>query len=460
MGSASAMANMRMATTRTIGPLHLEDLEPHRFEDMVRQLIYDFRNWRTLEATGRAGSDDGFDARAIEIVATGESLGERGEEDEENDQEEIAQDRIWLIQCKREKSINPKKLVGYLNDVSEDVKSSLYGIIFAAACDFSKLSRDAFRAQVRELGYSEAYLWGKAEIEDMLFQPKNDHLLFAYFGVSLQSRRRSLKTELRARLAMKRKALRHLQEQMSVLIRDATDDRYPYLDPDKSKKREERGRWTVLRYRGCFSDGIRFVSSCHFAYLSDNGEQWDFAECMDDGPVHPFQNPWREKDDQDDDSARSAAMQVWDAFPEQNRAWYEMLAVLPYENILDIDEKGDEHRGDPHIYTTEFVSTKGPFKHFLITLEVPSAWGGRHGWPVEEKRIQKFARKKRAAAGRQRLHRKLGASWRQCHRVRHSRVHDVRQSAGAAEGDRAPCDACGRHSQPGANSSGRDVARN
>jgi hypothetical protein len=29
------------------------------------------------------------------------------------------------------------------------------------------------------LGVNEAHLWGKAELEDMLFQPKNGHLLFA-----------------------------------------------------------------------------------------------------------------------------------------------------------------------------------------------------------------------------------------------------------------------------------------
>jgi hypothetical protein len=31
---------------RTIGPLHPEDLEPHRFEDMVRQLLYDLSQHR------------------------------------------------------------------------------------------------------------------------------------------------------------------------------------------------------------------------------------------------------------------------------------------------------------------------------------------------------------------------------------------------------------------------------
>jgi len=43
--------------TRTTGPLHFEDLEPHRFEDLVRRLIYDFRPWRQLEAAGRSGGD-------------------------------------------------------------------------------------------------------------------------------------------------------------------------------------------------------------------------------------------------------------------------------------------------------------------------------------------------------------------------------------------------------------------
>jgi len=45
--------------SRTINPLHFEDLEPHRFEDLARQLVYDFRAWAGLEATGRSGADEG-----------------------------------------------------------------------------------------------------------------------------------------------------------------------------------------------------------------------------------------------------------------------------------------------------------------------------------------------------------------------------------------------------------------
>ena len=61
-----------MAVTKTLGPLHFEDLEPHRFEDLVRELVYDFKDWQSIEATGRSGPDDGFDIRAYERVSSPE----------------------------------------------------------------------------------------------------------------------------------------------------------------------------------------------------------------------------------------------------------------------------------------------------------------------------------------------------------------------------------------------------
>jgi Restriction endonuclease len=134
-----------MATTRTIGPLHLEDLEPHRFEDLIRQLIYDFRNWRRLEATGRAGSDAGFDARGVEITAQVDPAVDLSDDGDDAAISAAIEDRMWLVQCKREKSITPKKLIGYLDAIPEEGRTGLYGIIFAAACDFSKAAQDAFR---------------------------------------------------------------------------------------------------------------------------------------------------------------------------------------------------------------------------------------------------------------------------------------------------------------------------
>jgi hypothetical protein len=93
------------AATKTLNPLHFEALEPHRFEDLVRQLIYDFKDWQSIEATGQGGSDDGFDIRAREkneVILN--------KEDEDNEEEVVGQHpmegNLWMVQCKREKSIN------------------------------------------------------------------------------------------------------------------------------------------------------------------------------------------------------------------------------------------------------------------------------------------------------------------------------------------------------------------
>lgn len=376
-----------MVTTKTLGPLHLEDLEPHRFEDLARQLIYDFRNWRALEATGRSGSDDGFDARGIEVSATDIST----EEDNQNGQQA---DRVWLIQCKREKSITPKKLQKYLRDISEIERTSLYGLIFIGACDFSKKARDTFREVTRDLGVSEAYILGKGEIEDLLYQPKNDHLLFAYFGVSLQTRQKSIKTQIRSRLSIKRKADKTLSPHQEVLIRDSTDTRYPFLDPDISKNRFERGRWHVLTYEGIFHDGLHFIIHKHFGYLSDDGTAWDFAETMDDGQVPSFQNPWRDKNKESaQHQDREIPMKIWNELPPENKGWFEVVAVLPFDHVIDIDEDGDDRFEGPHIYTIDFSKDDHPFIYFLEELTAGSQWNTRWGNLETATRTNIFPRK-------------------------------------------------------------------
>src|SRR5260221_14087432 len=191
--------------TRTLNPLPFEHLDPKRFEDLARQLVYEFRLWRRLEATGRMGSDDGFDARGWEVV--GDPSAGEDEADAEEENLTRQQDRLWLVQCKREKTIGPTKMRAYLEEIGEEERRGLFGIIFIAACNLSKKTRDVLRNFAAENNIAEWHVWGTSELEDLLFQPKNDHLLFAYFGFSLAIRRRSIRTELRARLATKRKAI-------------------------------------------------------------------------------------------------------------------------------------------------------------------------------------------------------------------------------------------------------------
>lgn len=354
-----------MAVTKTLGPLHLEDLEPHRFEDLIRQLLYDFRPWRDLEATGRTGSDEGFDARAWEMVGD-LAVAPLDEEDTDEPPPERAA-RQWLVQCKREKAIGPKKIETYLNGLPSVSQADLYGIIFVAACDFSIASRDLFYRHARELGFQEVKLWGKAEVEDLLFQPKNDHLLFAYFGVSLQVRKRSVQTAIRARLMMKRKARKHLQPHSTVVIVDATDDRYPYLDEDRALGRAARGRWIVCQIHDVHARGIRIQSRRHFAFIDDNQTNWDFAERMNDAIQH--EDAWNEKPENPDDwKLRSDAMARWEGLESKNKGWFETQNLLPFEAIIDIDPDGDEDvMRAPVIYTQPFkLDGRPPFADYYF----------------------------------------------------------------------------------------------
>lgn len=384
---------LKRRPTKTIGPLHLEDLEPHRFEDLIRQLLYDFRKWRQLEATGRSGGDEGFDARAFE--ATAESVAQMVIDDnevapEDDDPAVVVADRLWLIQCKREKVLGPAKMKKYLENLPVSSTEGTYGIVFVAACDFSVSTRDAFREKTRETGFAEAYLWGKGEIEDLLFQPKNDHLLFAYFGISLRIRQRSLKTEVRGRLAMKRKTKRLLREHQPVVIRDASDDRYPYLDADEANNRYMRGRWRVTTYLGCFHDGLRVLHRRSMAFLDLDNTHWDYAETFDHQYGASFEDPWANHDELE--AHRRQVTSIWNGFAEEEKGWIEVKLTLPYERIIDIDENGDDITNMPQIYVVTHISLEDLYGDSAY-VELSANTDQRDLEPIESHRVQKFPRR-------------------------------------------------------------------
>ena len=356
-----------MATSRTTGPIHFEDLEPRRFEDQVRQLAYDFKNWRRLEATGRSGSDDGFDARGYEIVANDEPTDDELEDASEGEGRLLRPDRLWLIQSKREKSISPKKLSTYLDQTNLTDSEKLHGLIFVAACDFSKKSRDAFREKCESLGIQEWHLWGKAELEDQLFLPKNDNLLFAYFGISLTIRRRSRKSAIGQLLATKRKAHRTLSGMLNahLLLRDASDDNYPSAPEDHWS----RPKWLSAQFREFHARGLIFQLNRYFAYLSSEPIQWDAALSLDDAPRRG--DYWIKGGDTF--QTRAKIYEFWDALPEANRAWLDVMALVPYDSIIAIDELGDNYHREPHVYV-EFDQTLGPFDGYAVKVSAGGQW--------------------------------------------------------------------------------------
>jgi hypothetical protein len=340
--------------TRTQNPLPFEHLEPKRFEDLARQLAYGFRTWRQLEATGRAGSDDGFDARGFEIIPTGQNDPTTDEEDEDELIAVGSTDRLWLVQCKRERAIRPAQMKKHLAAIPAESREGLYGILFVAACDFSLATRDVLRTWSRENGLTECVIWGKGELEDLLFQPKNDGLLFAYFGISLQIRRQKQVTDIRRTIALKRK-LKRLGEKSSdsdcpVLLRDISDGRYPYVDEGKTLK-SSNSLWLPYSTLGLGIFGLKLLIKEFWAFYDWETECWDIASSINFSIPPEHCNPWYDfQCEENRDDQIFAITAFWRTFPERHRFFMRIVTCLPYSEILEIDDVGDSILNIPTVF--------------------------------------------------------------------------------------------------------------
>jgi Restriction endonuclease len=345
-------------TNRILSPLHFEDMEPHRFEDLVRNLLYDFRDWQSIEATGRGGGDDGFDVRAWEkaefITNQDENPGNDNTDNDNTEGIHPMEGNLWMIQCKREKQLGPGRVEEIIN---ENVFSAQppYGYILVAPTNFSKKSYDAFRSELRARGVMEFYLWGKAELEDMLFLPKNDRILFAFMGISLVSKRRSISSEVKFSINNKNKLLRILNSgensqnfHQSILLRDIYDEHYPI-----EKGYEDfavRPRWRECIAWGFDPRGLLVHVHEYFGYINSKKNTVDFVEAVD------LLN--READAQNDDheerqqqfELRKKIEDYWEHLPIQNQIRLSVDALIPYNNMLIIDDKGDMYSNFPHIF--------------------------------------------------------------------------------------------------------------
>jgi hypothetical protein len=267
--------------TRTFGPIHFEDLDPHRFEDLVRELIYDFKDWQSIEATGRSGSDEGFDIRAFEKLSTYYIDEEQSQEETEFFKNQM-DGNLWMIQCKREGVIGPQRIKEIISDCINS-EYLPYGYILVAPANFSKKSYDKFKSELGSRGVMEFYLWGKAELEDLLHMPKYDRILFTFFGISLATKKRARTTEVKSFVTVKNKLYKILgmdnTSLTEILIRDINDEHYPsedsYTDFNKNP------RWKKYRFQAYNPRGIWFLTKEYYGYYDRLRKEWDYSSFFD-----------------------------------------------------------------------------------------------------------------------------------------------------------------------------------
>ena len=315
----------------------------------MRQLVYDFKDWQTIEGTGRSGSDDGIDIRAFERLAI-----PRNEDDEDEETKESPHPMMgnqWIVQCKREKELGPKRVAEIIAEL--DPKNPPYGYVLAAACNFSKQSYDRFRDRLIEKGVMEFQLWGKAELEDMLCQPKNDHILFTFFGISLVTRRRSRSTEIRRIVTNKNKLFRVLGTELghvSVLIRDANDEDYPFKE--NIKDFDVRPRWRECLATNYHPRGLVLKTREYFGFVDQKRKEFDFTDAISllmlrGDEEHQDRRDWHER--------REVIEDFWNHLPHRNKCHFVAERLLRYDDMLVIDDQGIA----PHKFTHIFVDTEG-----------------------------------------------------------------------------------------------------
>jgi hypothetical protein len=148
----------------------------------------------------------------------------------------------------------------------------------------------AFRERAHLRGVSETHLWAKAHLEDLIFQPENDHLLFAYFGISLGVRRTSALQHIRKFISIKRKLMRAFKVDeidevvnQDALIRDAFDRTYP--EESNEVTHGDAPPWEPVSVVSFFHGGI-VVSRWHYlGRVTDNGK-WDILDASAESPVN------------------------------------------------------------------------------------------------------------------------------------------------------------------------------
>ena len=198
----------------------------------------------------------------------------------------------------------------------------------------------------------QAFAWGRGDLEDMLYLPENDRLLFAYFGVSLQIRRRSQIATLRARLARKREVFRAVGDPTNrlpkaVLVRDPTIAAYPFLDRVEDYDSDNPPcMWTCFR-RHSNPDTLALITRRHHAWVSADRSTFDVIEsCSHVMSLHDGFDKVPSRD-------KELCERLWRFFhneiPENERAWLEIMGWIPLDDILLVDDLGDAANKPPHI---------------------------------------------------------------------------------------------------------------
>src|SRR5205807_1170212 len=203
-----------------------------------------------------------------------------------------------------------------------------------------------------------------------LHLPKNDRILFTFFGFSLISRRRSRTTEIRSAVIIKNKLFKLLGKPQTdigrnILIRDVNDTHYPFKGeyPDFGKN----PRWIERIASRHHPTALVIDNRKFFAFVDRKKKEWDQTEHADS--LKYQRQVLTDTEREDNVRKEQEVLDVWKLLPRAQQGTLVIEAFLLYADILLIDHEGDAYYNCPHLYA-EFTGPSGPYSGFRPRLSV------------------------------------------------------------------------------------------
>lgn len=342
-----------MKVTRTTNRLHFEDLDPQRFEDLALALVYRLNRWIDINHYGRSGGDEGIDINAVEELENNTT-------------------RSWFIQCKRYKRITKRELKEIIDRIINKNKQLPDILLLIIACNIRRSSIEYFKKYANEKRIKRAIVWTASLLETKLYSDYHD-LLFAYFGISLTTRRREKIATIRRNIKMKQRMRKDFISRSfdpnetikrpykkfkysEVLIRSIDDNLYPEVDENHIGI----SPWFKVELYNFYHNGIEVILRVVPGIFDKNGN-WDV--------IH------------------NAKPEVKKGYSEENLF---MIGRIPYENIIDYDLEGDEYDDFPHIYC-DFKNNGEPYEEIVYsTISKSSDKGYTYDYRLDNKKRKRL----------------------------------------------------------------------
>lgn len=318
-----------MIQSTTKGVLHFEDLEPKMFERMYRNILDTEGLYEDIRSYGIKGADEGVDILCTKRGGTSK----------------------YFIQCKRYDSLTKSELLKIVDRIiSGNNGYQGHIIMVVTSCDVTKESYEAYEKYAIEKGFSKASIVDRTSLDSKLHLEKFKFVKERFFGTEIskeEQARKKLKDTKKGKKLVEKKLLLPIVDnsrnaimnrqanpsskfrETEVILHSIYDDAYP-----DSKDDGEPSSWLKSYLHDIYNDGIQTHIYC-----------WTCEKIV----VNPF-GKWVLKSEFDRNHHTSDTLELN----------VNIIGRIPYYNIVDINEDGDDYYACPHIYCI-FNGDMGPF---------------------------------------------------------------------------------------------------